>query len=146
MILWKTQNLLAKHEIQRLDILHDTNLFSLALMSVLRASFSVFTLLLRRYQQLGNVSLFLTLRFLSPHQLLLGSRAAGYSYLCQPVNYSNDVNEVRVSSLQHTHHLTSAQIHTHLPWENRINLTNQCFNFCYSRIKRQGFPGLPSVQ
>lgn len=32
------------------------------------------------------------------HQLLLGSRAAGYSYLCQPVNYSNDVNEVRVGS------------------------------------------------
>lgn len=30
------------------------------------------------------------------HQLLLGSRAAGYSYLCQPVNYSSDVNEVRV--------------------------------------------------
>uniref|UniRef100_A0A673GRB3 Elongation of very long chain fatty acids protein n=1 Tax=Sinocyclocheilus rhinocerous TaxID=307959 RepID=A0A673GRB3_9TELE len=30
--------------------------------------------------------------------LLLGSRAAGYSYLCQPVNYSNDVNEVRIAS------------------------------------------------
>lgn len=57
--------------------------------------------------------------FLSSHQLLLASRAAGYSYLCQPVKYSNDVNEVRVSSLQHTQHITHlhissvcAQIHT----------------------------------
>lgn len=45
------------------------------------------------------LSLFLTSFPLFTHQLLLGSRAAGYSYLCQPVNYSNDVNEVRVSSL-----------------------------------------------
>lgn len=35
------------------------------------------------------------------HQLLLASSAAGYSYLCQPVNYSNDVNEVRVGAPSH---------------------------------------------
>ncbi|KAI1892307.1 hypothetical protein AGOR_G00131990 [Albula goreensis] len=31
-------------------------------------------------------------------ELFLGSRAAGYSYRCQPVNYSNDENEVRIAA------------------------------------------------
>ncbi|KAJ8274718.1 hypothetical protein COCON_G00093430 [Conger conger] len=31
-------------------------------------------------------------------ELYLGSRAAGYSFRCQPVNYSNDVNEVRIAA------------------------------------------------
>lgn len=30
-------------------------------------------------------------------QLFLAARAANYSYLCQPVDYSDDPNEVRVS-------------------------------------------------
>ncbi|XP_005725113.1 elongation of very long chain fatty acids protein 4-like [Pundamilia nyererei] len=38
------------------------------------------------------------LNFYIAKELLLASRAAGYSYLCQPVNYSNDVNEVRIAS------------------------------------------------
>lgn len=38
------------------------------------------------------------LNFYIAKELLLGSRAARYSYLCQPVNYSNDVNEVRIAS------------------------------------------------
>ncbi|TNM95049.1 elongation of very long chain fatty acids protein 4-like isoform X2 [Takifugu flavidus] len=38
------------------------------------------------------------LNFYIAKELLLGSQAAGYSYLCQPVNYSNDVNEVRIAS------------------------------------------------
>ncbi|KAF3702740.1 Elongation of very long chain fatty acids protein 4 [Channa argus] len=38
------------------------------------------------------------LNFYIAKELLIGSTAAGYSYLCQPVNYSNDVNEVRIAS------------------------------------------------
>ncbi|XP_064847275.1 very long chain fatty acid elongase 4-like [Oncorhynchus masou masou] len=38
------------------------------------------------------------LNFYIAKELLLGARAAGYSYLCQPVSYSNDVNEVRIAS------------------------------------------------
>lgn len=38
------------------------------------------------------------LNFYIAKELLLGSRAAKYNYLCQPVNYSNDVNEVRIAS------------------------------------------------
>uniref|UniRef100_A0A3Q1H8A9 Elongation of very long chain fatty acids protein n=1 Tax=Anabas testudineus TaxID=64144 RepID=A0A3Q1H8A9_ANATE len=38
------------------------------------------------------------LNFYIAKELLIGTTAAGYSYLCQPVNYSNDVNEVRIAS------------------------------------------------
>ncbi|XP_030641833.1 elongation of very long chain fatty acids protein 4-like [Chanos chanos] len=38
------------------------------------------------------------LNFYICKELIIASRAAGYSYLCQPVNYSNDVNEVRIAS------------------------------------------------
>lgn len=57
-------------------------------------------------------SLWFSVWFLPSYQLLLGSRAAGYSYLCQPVNYSNDVNEVRVSFLQQTHHIKHICTHS----------------------------------
>ncbi|XP_059897585.1 elongation of very long chain fatty acids protein 4-like [Gadus macrocephalus] len=38
------------------------------------------------------------LNFYIAKELLIASRAAGYSYLCQPVNYSEDENEVRIAS------------------------------------------------
>ncbi|XP_036405411.1 elongation of very long chain fatty acids protein 4b [Megalops cyprinoides] len=38
------------------------------------------------------------LNFYICKELYLGSRAAGYSYRCQPVNYSDDVNEVRIAA------------------------------------------------
>ncbi|KAJ3606387.1 hypothetical protein NHX12_025908 [Muraenolepis orangiensis] len=38
------------------------------------------------------------LNFYIAKELLIASRAAGYSYLCQPVDYSEDVNEVRIAS------------------------------------------------
>ncbi|KAI4904589.1 hypothetical protein NFI96_007279 [Prochilodus magdalenae] len=50
---------------------------------------------LRKTLIIYNFSMVL-LNFYICKELLLGSRAAGYSYLCQPVNYSDDVNEVRV--------------------------------------------------
>lgn len=59
-----------------------------------------------------NLSLTLSLFFFL-QQLLLASRAAGYSYLCQPVTYSKDVNEVRVKILPaHTH--TNATLNSHI--------------------------------
>ncbi|XP_056437881.1 LOW QUALITY PROTEIN: protein SOGA3-like [Gadus chalcogrammus] len=41
------------------------------------------------------------LNFYIAKELLIASRAAGYSYLCQPVNYSEDENEVRVCGPPH---------------------------------------------
>ena len=38
------------------------------------------------------------LNFYIAKELLLGSTAADYSYSCQPLNCSNDVNEVRIAS------------------------------------------------
>ncbi|XP_076846268.1 elongation of very long chain fatty acids protein 4b [Brachyhypopomus gauderio] len=52
---------------------------------------------LRKTLILYNFSMVL-LNFYICKELLLGSRSAGYSWLCQPVNYSNDVNEVRIAS------------------------------------------------
>uniref|UniRef100_A0A672MP49 Elongation of very long chain fatty acids protein n=1 Tax=Sinocyclocheilus grahami TaxID=75366 RepID=A0A672MP49_SINGR len=52
---------------------------------------------LRKTLIVYNFSMVL-LNFYICKELLLGSRSAGYSYLCQPVNYSNDVNEVRIAS------------------------------------------------
>ncbi|XP_053500128.1 elongation of very long chain fatty acids protein 4b isoform X1 [Ictalurus furcatus] len=52
---------------------------------------------LRKTLIIYNFSMVL-LNFYICKELLLGSRAAGYSYLCQPVNYSNDGNEVRIAS------------------------------------------------
>lgn len=52
---------------------------------------------LRKTLIIYNFSMVL-LNFYICKELLLGSRAAGYSYLCQPVNYTDDVNEVRIAS------------------------------------------------
>ncbi|KAI1885565.1 hypothetical protein AGOR_G00205110 [Albula goreensis] len=38
------------------------------------------------------------LNFFIFKELFLAARAAGYSYICQPVNYSDDENEVRVAA------------------------------------------------
>ncbi|KAE8603121.1 hypothetical protein XENTR_v10014225 [Xenopus tropicalis] len=38
------------------------------------------------------------LNFFIFKELFLGAKAAGYSYICQPVDYSDDENEVRVAS------------------------------------------------
>lgn len=58
---------------------------------------------LKRYM-LNSVFLMLyLLKFpssISFFQLFMGSYNAGYSYICQTVDYSNNVNEVRVSTLQ----------------------------------------------
>ncbi|KAG2467822.1 ELOV4 protein, partial [Polypterus senegalus] len=37
------------------------------------------------------------LNFFIFKELFLAARAAGYSYICQPVDYSEDVNEVRIA-------------------------------------------------
>lgn len=46
-------------------------------------------------------------------QLFMAARAASYSYICQPVDYSDDPNEVRVSVLAHRQ--TPAHTHDSLP-------------------------------
>uniref|UniRef100_W5NKC3 Elongation of very long chain fatty acids protein 4 n=1 Tax=Lepisosteus oculatus TaxID=7918 RepID=W5NKC3_LEPOC len=38
------------------------------------------------------------LNFFICKELFLAARAAGYSYICQPVNYSDDPNEVRIAA------------------------------------------------
>ncbi|XP_062407538.1 elongation of very long chain fatty acids protein 4-like isoform X1 [Sardina pilchardus] len=52
---------------------------------------------LRKTLIVYNFSMVL-LNFYICKELLLGSRAAGYSYLCQPVSDSKDVNELRIAS------------------------------------------------
>lgn len=46
----------------------------------------------------------------------MAARAASYSYICQPVDYSDDPNEVRVSAAggcRHTLLPTHTSIHAH---------------------------------
>lgn len=49
----------------------------------------------RRFISSSNVFVYGSVLF----QLFLAARAANYSYLCQPVDYSDDPNEVRVSTV-----------------------------------------------
>lgn len=64
----------------------------------------------------------------APPQLLVAASAAGYSYLCQPVDYSDDVNSLRVSAVtqyatRNTQHTTCNTHNTHTvctsihPWK-----------------------------
>lgn len=81
----------------------------------------------------------LTLPFAPSYQLLLASRAAGYSYLCQPVNYSNDVNEVRVSSLACTFHWANVCTHPHHVCRNLYSF-NKSWCLRGSAIVHAAFP------